>query len=356
MSADRLYDTWFRCLRELLATERITRVRNLVWLLVGMSLSRSVHLSQIAAKLPLPATMLSTVQRLTRFLQNSAFRVRPWYRPLVQPLLAQVAQSGPVRLILDASKVSAHHRLLMVALAYRKRALPIVWTWVNSSQGHSSAHKQLALLDYVQHLLPASAQVIVVGDCEFGAVLLLRQLEAWHWHYALRQKGNTQVCVSTQRRWQCFADLVRAKDEPCWYPQALFTLEIFHTRLLAYWESGQTEPWLLATNLSQAQATLAAYRRRMWIEEMFGDWKDHGVDIERTRLSHIARLSRLTLAVALWYMWLVTEGCRAIKNGQRHLVDRRERRDLSIFRIGLYIIDRYFAFRAACTVRLIPYF
>jgi hypothetical protein len=43
--ADRLYDTWLRRIIELLPGERITRVRNLVWLIVGMGLSRSVHLS-----------------------------------------------------------------------------------------------------------------------------------------------------------------------------------------------------------------------------------------------------------------------------------------------------------------------
>jgi hypothetical protein len=356
MSADQLYDTWFRRIKELLCAERVTRVRNIVWMMVGLSLSRSVHLSQIAAKLPLQATLSSKVQRLTRLLQNGAFQVRPWYRPLVQPLLAQVAKHGVVRLIMDASKVSAHHRLLMVALAYRKRALPVAWTWVNSSQGHSGASKQLALLSYVQQLVPEGAQVILVGDCEFGAVALLQQLQEWHWHYVLRQKGNTEVCVSVQSRWQQFADLVYAKNQPCWYAHALFTLHLFHTSLLAYWKSGQPEPWLLATNLPQAQTALSAYRLRMWIEEMFGDWKGHGVDIEKTRLQHMARLSRLTFAVALWYMWHVTEGSRAIKNGKRYLVDRKQRRDLSIFRIGLYMLDRCLALRAACTVHLIPYF
>jgi hypothetical protein len=275
---------------------------------------------------------------------------------LVQPLLAEVAKHGPIRLIADASKVSAHHRLLMIALAYRKRALPMAWTWVNSAQGHSGALKQLALLSYLQRLLPESAQVVLLGDCEFGSVRVLRQMKRWHWQYVLRQKGNTQVCVSPKRRWQRFADLVWARDESCWYPQALLTLDLVHTRLLAYWQSGYAEPWLLATNLPNAQATLRVYRLRMWIEEMFGDWKGHGLDLEQTRLCHVYRLSRLTFAVALWYLWHVTEGARAIKAGLRHLVDRKDRRDLSIFRIGLYMIDRYCARNAACTVRLIPYF
>ena len=42
----------------------------------------------------------------------------------------------------------------MVSLAYRRRALPIAWTWVRCARGHSGSRKQLALLDYVKRLLP----------------------------------------------------------------------------------------------------------------------------------------------------------------------------------------------------------
>ncbi len=45
--------------------------------------------------------------------------------------------------------------------------------------------------------------------------------------------------------------------------------------------------------------TLSYYVRRMWIEEMFGDMKKHGFDLESTMLRHFLRLSRLTLAVVL---------------------------------------------------------
>jgi hypothetical protein len=56
---------------------------------------------------------------------------------------------GEIRLIADGTKVGFNHQLLIIAIAYRRRALPIAWTWVRSAKGHSSAHKQLALLAYV---------------------------------------------------------------------------------------------------------------------------------------------------------------------------------------------------------------
>jgi hypothetical protein len=78
----------------------------------------------------------------------------------------------------------------------------------------------------------------------------------------------------------------------------------------------------------------------MWIEEMFGDLKAHGFDLESTMLRHFTRLSRLTLAVAFLYVWLLSNGGKFIHAGLRHLVDRKDRRDLSLFQIGLRLLDR----------------
>ena len=57
-------------------------------------------------------------------------------------------------------------------------------------------------------------------------------------------------------------------------------------------------------------------------------------------LHSFLRLSRLTLAVAFLYVWLVSSGGRTVHEGLRHLVDRKDRRDLSIFQIGLRFIER----------------
>lgn len=357
MSAHHLYDTWIRTIRELLPDERITRVRNVAWMIIGLHLSQSVHLSRIGSRLPFRAKLTSITDRFRRFMDNKAFRVRLWYRQIAQGLLAEAALSGTIRLILDGSKVGAGRQLLMVALAYRKRALPLAWTWVKGARGHSTTNKQLVLLRYVHSLAPARVRVVLIGDCEFGAVAIAQQVECWHWGYVLRQQGDTRVCVSrTSLAWRHFITLVTRRRELVWHDRALVTIKhLYHANLLAYWETNEKEPWLLMTNLTEARAALKAYRHRMWIEEMFGDWKGHGVDLEKTHLRRCSRLSRLVFLVALLYLWLVTRGAQAIKAGARHLVDRLDRRDLSVFRIGFYIIDRRLAQAQPLSVRLIPH-
>lgn len=76
---------------------------------------------------------------------------------------------------------------------------------------------------------------------------------------------------------------------------------------------------------------------------MCGDFKGHGFDLESTHLRHFQRLARLTLAVAMLYLWLIAYGAEVIERGQRRLVDRNDRRDYSLFRLGCNMLERCLA-------------
>ena len=342
MPINETYRTWKARICELRPKQRITHIQNFVWLVVGIYHSHSVNLSRVAGKVISDAKNVSTVRRLSRFLANEAIHVRSWYKPVAKAWLAsQFERVGEVRLIVDGTKVGFCHQLLMVSLAYRRRAVPIAWTWVKYVRGHSPAKQQVSLLKYVQSLLPKGAPVFVVGDSEFGSNSVLRQLEEWHWFYVLRQKGNTGLWLDEKTGWQKMEDLVSQAGQSAWCPNAYLTERHLHpVSALIHWQIGEKQPWCLATNLPDPALTIRYYGRRMWTEEMFGDFKKHGFDLETTMLRHASRLSRLTLAVAFLYAWLLSVGSRTIRAGLRHLVDRKDRRDLSIFQIGLRFIDR----------------
>jgi hypothetical protein len=310
--------------------------------MIGIYKSRSVYLSRIAGKIPGQAKLPSVVRRLARLLDNPAIRVREWYEPLASKwLTAQYRAIGEIHLIVDGTKIGFAHQLLIVALAYRKRTIPIAWTWIRHVRGHSTGGKQLALLAYVRKLIPRNATVFLVGDTEFGSVKVLKQLDGWHWYYVLRQKSDTGVWTYHQNQWTPFGSYVHKAGQSIWLGQAYLTQsEIYPVSLLVHWKAGEKEPWCLATNIPDRSLVLRFYKRRMWIEEMFGDMKKHGFDLECSMLHTFVRLSRLTLAVAILYVWSIAIGVRAVHRGQRHLVDRTDRRDLSIFQIGLRTIER----------------
>jgi hypothetical protein len=309
-------------------------------------------------KIPSAATLPSVTRRQSRLLANPQIRVRPWYRPTAEALVQEMARTvGEIRLIVDATKVSAHHQLVMVALAYRRRALPLAWTWVRYSKGHTSAARQLALLAYVHRLVPAGVPVLLVGDSGFGAVEVLQQLDAWRWKYVLRQTAKERFQRPHGTLWHALGALVTQPGRGVWLKRVAFTARhAYRTNLWAYWRVGEKEPWLLTTNLPTVPATRQAYGRRMWIDEMFGDLKKHGVDLESTHLNQIARLSRLVLLVALLYLWLIAAGAQTIKRGQRRWVDRNDRRDLCIFQIGWRMVERFLNHARSLPNGLQPYF
>jgi hypothetical protein len=301
-----------------------------------------VQTSAIVQKWPIAVKVSSLTRRLSRFLDNGAVRPAIMMRPVARRLLARAAQQR-LTLIVDASKIGAGHQLVIVGLAYKKRVLPLAWSWVPYAKGAIAANTQLAVFKRVHGLLPDGAQVVLVGDAGFSSVSVLRQLEAWGWDYVLRQKGSCQVQRSQQTDWERLDSLVTAAGQVVWLAAVRFTAKWQHaTQVLAVWQIGYERPWLLTTNLTDARVARQAYARRMWIEEMFGDWKDHGWAIESTHLRHPDRLARLVLALALLYIWLVLWGNDLIKAGCRAWVDRHDRRDLSLFRIGLDTLHRCF--------------
>ena len=345
MPVNKVYDIWFCRFRQLNATWHLSLVRNLAWFVTGLSISRSVQLHHIARHVPGAAQLVSQTRRLSRVLDNPRLRVRTAYAPVARAILQQQAKThAAVVLIVDGTQVTGHHQLLLVAVRSRRRALPIAWTWVRYTRGASSAHRQRALLAYVRTLLPPGCSVVVVGDSEFGAVGVLCQLDAWGWRYVIRQKGLPQVRTVEHPTLQSLRELGSRPGERRWWPGVWLTRRSgYRTNLLLDWQPGQRRPWYLATNCTDPRAALRAYRQRMAIEELFGDWKRHGMDLASTHLRQIARLSRLVFLVALLYLWLIDLGGRTQLSGQRHWIDRNDRRDLSFFQIGWRILQRYLA-------------
>ena len=342
MTINQLYLKLMHQIDQLLPNERITRKRVLAWLMATLFYGRSAHASKISNKIPGQAKKPSKAARFHRWLKNAAVRTRLWYEPVAKNLLNQTVTSGqPIRLIVDGTRIGSNHQLLMVALAYRRRALPIAWTWVRKRRGHSGATKQIALLSYVRHLIPPNSCVILLGDSEFGAISVLETLEKWSWNYVLRQKGRYLIQDDPTSIWQRLDSKLYKVGQKVWMPSVALTQKhAFSTSIVAYWKRGEKEPWFLATNFDSASQALRLYTRRMWIEEMFGDFKRNGFDLESIRLRHFRRLSRFTMAIALLYVWLVAFGAKTIKQGKRHFVDRKKSRQLSVFRIGYDMLER----------------
>ena len=344
MNNFKLYHKWREWLTQHLPDDCSSRLTNLTHFMIGLFRGKSVHLPKIARELPIDAQKLSIVRRLRRFLDNEAVDVRDWYHPWADWLLRSAASGGQLNLIIDGSKVTSSHQLLCVSVAWRRRALPIVWTWLPYPRGHSRTDQQIELLETLRAMIPdndGSLAVSLVGDSEFGRMRVLELLDLWGWSYSLRQAKNERVLLPDATEGQHLQDIAIQPGETRHFRDVRLTDARYQTHLLIVWRRGEDEPIYLATSETSVVAGWRLYRRRPWIEEMFGDMKGNGFDLEKSRLGNAERLSRLMLVVSLVYVWLMAAGEHVLQHGLRKIVDRADRRDLSVFRLGWdYVLHR----------------
>jgi hypothetical protein len=78
--------------------------------------------------------------------------------------------------------------------------------------------------------------------------------------------------------------------------------------LLARWEDGYADPWLLLTDLAPSAGQACWYGLRAWIEQGFKITKRGGWQWQRTRMTDPQRAARLWLAVAVATLWLLSVG------------------------------------------------
>lgn len=328
------YNKILRQLRQWLPQERITRQRNMALLVTGLFLSMGIHLSLIVNEWPLLSKNVSLVNRLRRFLDNQRMSVQAWYWPLAQEIVTVFA-GRELRLVIDCTKVGFNYRLLTIGLAYRKRTLPLAWSVHRGSKGHVTTKAQIALFKQVSPLIPRSAQVWVMGDSGFQSVLLLRWLCRRGWHFVIRQQGRIKV-YRTGFGWQKINtfDLVEGQTRFIGWVRLSQKHNVGWFWLILHWQAGEDEPWYLVSDRRGGRELIKRYTVRMWMEEMYGDMKGHGFDLEATHLDDPQRISRLFLGVCLTFVWFISLGSWVVKRGLRHLIDRKDRRDKSYFRLG----------------------
>lgn len=351
----RLYSKIKRRILQWLPQARITRVRNLALLVTGLCVEQGIHLSEIVGKWPIPGREVSLVNRLRRFLSNEAVDVAAWYRPMARQILSVFA-GQQIRLIIDTTKVGFSHRLLVIGLAYRQRALPLAWSVHEGARGHTTTAEQLALFKQVAALLPSGADVVVLGDTEFQHVPLLRWFCQRNWHFIVRQQGRIKVYIEGQgwRKLNSF-DLAPGETREIGWVRLTEKYAMGWFWLVLHWDADEDEPWYLISDQPGLRRILRTYGKRMWIEEMFGDKKGKGFDLEATHIRDAARLKRLVLGVCIAFVYFITLGSWVVKRGLRYLIDKKSRRDKSYFRLGLDWFKQHSRFGHPLRLHFKPY-
>src|SRR5918997_2366951 len=142
-------------------------LNTLLALICGLCGGQRAHLATIADHAPADgADQESVITRFRRWLKHDGNTVDGWFLPVAKALLANLAHQ-PLTLVLDGSVVGRGCVALMVSVVYHGRALPLCWVVVKGKKGHFPQQTHCDLLAQIQDLIPAGADVKVLGDGEF---------------------------------------------------------------------------------------------------------------------------------------------------------------------------------------------
>ena len=111
--------------------------------------------------------------------------------------------------------------------------------------------------------------------------------------------------------------------------------------VLCCWATGYQEPLYLVSNLATAQEACRYYQKRFRIETFFADQKSRGFHIQQSHISDPQRLSRLLIAACLAYIGIVYLGTLGEKDGWKEHIHRRKRCDVSLFQLGLRLLEHF---------------
>ena len=262
--------------------------------------------------------------------------------PYAEILLAHLALETLV-LVMDGSVVGCGCVALMIHVLYKGRALPLAWRVRRGPKGgHFPEALHIALVELVRACLPEGTSVVFLGDGEFDGTTLQQTLNEAGWRYACRTAQST---VATWEGETFRLDTLGA----CSKPGTLIELkEVKLTRdaygpvmVLSCWAKGYHEPLYLVSNLATAEEACRYYQKRFRIETFFSDQKSRGFHIHKSHIADPQRLSRLLIAACLAYIWIVYLGALYEKEGWRELIHRRKRCDLSLFQLGLRILEHF---------------
>lgn len=365
MGAIEMVRQWRRGLEEVLPGLHGHVLNALATFSLAMALAGHCHSGRLAAAAPCPrAKVVSRQRRWERLLSNRRLRPHEAMGVLAGSLLPSLA-AGPRRrhvvLILDETPggVKGRLRCMKLSVAYRKRVVPIAFECYREGRPPVPMPKLLwRLLSRAARALPdaGGVDVTLLADRGLSWPCVLDCCEYLGWHYVLRLQGGTRVRVA--------GGVVKAAWELAGWRGARWCgagVEVFkdagwrRANVVATWEVGCREPWLLVSDLPATFTRCRNYCKRAWCEQTHRDEKSHGFNWQLSRLRHAPHAARLVLVMALATLLCLSVGTYVVKRGLRKMLEPTRRRMLSIFQLGLRWLSNRLVNGGDCPCQLYLY-
>ena len=234
------------------------------------------------------------------------------FGPLLRWVLSWWVDAGQQQLALamDASTLSDRFTVLCISVLYRGCALPVAWAIVPAWGKGAWQPIWLDLFDLLVESVPSDWTVLVLADRGLYARWLYQHIQRVGWHPFLRinQGGKARPLGMDSYHWLA----TFAPVPGYWWSGQVRCFTEASSRLdctlVACWDEVHEERWFIVTDLLPAQADIAWYAMRAWIECGFKDTKRGGWNWHHTKMSDPRRAERHWVVMAVATLWVISVG------------------------------------------------
>lgn len=287
----------------------------------GMVMTRSSSLTQVSNFIAqVNGEKPNTVrQRLKEWYQEAKAKkgkkrrsldVRSCFSPLLKWVISLLPQNiSQIALAFDATSIGEKFVVLSINILLAGCGIPIAWCIVKASEPGSWKPYWQELIDKLKESIPKTFAVIAEADRGLYASWMYAMIVDAGWHPFLRinhHQGQVQILPSPQ--WLPLADIVQHPGESWSGKVNCFRTNSLESTLLARWDYGYKDPWLILTDMEPSQTDALWYGLRASTECVYRDLKSDGWQWHNTRLLDPKRAERIWLALAVSSLWMVVLG------------------------------------------------
>ena len=306
---------------------RKTQAVNLGLGVFGIVKSRSGLMSEIVRETPGAIKHKHRLKRFFRFVSNPKVKV-PELIDLWSLWVIKTFMPGRYCIVaLDWTTLPGNVQVLMAAIPYAARAVPLLWVTTTYRAFKDSQNLiEQRLITRLINIIPTGKKVVLVADRGFGRAKFIEFLLKQNLLFSIRVKADVKIKTKEGR----IINLRKLKikvGQVKWFASISYRQDNLIPKVnlavtLAEPKTGEREdPWLLVTNLRKSQTAISNYKLRFDIEEWFKDLK-HQLGVDKLQSRNLDRVRRLVLISAIAYGLLMLVGslARRLKNIQDQLI------------------------------------
>ena len=247
--------------------------------------------------------------------KRSQIDVEQSFVPLLSWILSWwSSEEKSLVLAADASTLGQRFTLLVISVVYRGCGIPVAWKIVEATKKGSCQPHWLKLLENLQDGVGDDWWVIVTTDRGLYAPWLYEAIKELGWQPFMRINSQGSYQSAPKSKFMPLSELITQVGQSWSGRVNCFKTHSLSCTLLAQWDEGYADPWLIITDLTPQQAQICWYGMRSWIECLFKDIKRGGFGWHHTKMTDPQRAERLWLALAVATLYLVSIGGQAEAN------------------------------------------